>query len=248
VTGSQTHDGNNRRHGGTPLQQFEWWLRAHAPLNKVARVVWHLTALSAKRPANISIPKLAAQLGVPEWVVRKAIRLVAVELKLFKKSTKGYSRTSSGKDFARTVRKCKKLNLIVRLAWLLVDLLSGSKDGKVTIGLSAMAKELNSEPDLVSVAAQKLVVESRGVRGRDRRPPLGLFSRESGPDGRYHYRAVFGKMGSAGDGKTIDQDGNPVDDDFDYDPSGLGTQSSSSYRDHFAKYGAQHGNRSSVRN
>ena len=228
-----TRDGTNRRSGGTPLQQFEWSLRADGRLNGIGRLAWHLTALSAKRPANMTVGKLAAQLGITDWVVHKGLRLV-VEQRLFTKTAKGFRRARNS-DFARMVRRCQKLNLTVRLAWFLVDLLSGSKEEHVTIGLSGLAEELNSSPDLVSVAAKKLV-------------DLGLFCRRRHLGDRYAYSAAIANAQSAGDGMTIDQDGNPVDDTFDRGGA-PDTGDQLSYWDHFEKYGVRHdSNRSSVRN
>ena len=192
-------DGKNERRGGSPVQRLEWQLRADGRLNATARLAWMLTALSAKKPATMPVEMLAEKLGVTEWVIRKGLRLIVGETRLFEvTASRGYRRTSA-KGFARHVRRCRRLNLTVRLAWLLVDLISGAKTGEVAVSLSAMAQELDSAPPLVSAAAQKLV-------------ELQIFCRHRDPSGKWSYGTVAIDSADFKSGLTIDEDGSTVDD------------------------------------
>jgi len=181
-----------RPHGrASPLAQFARQLRADSRLNATARLAWLLTDLSRRQPASMSRANLARELGgISQNTLDRALQQVVYALALFERQdgVKGhraarYSRSRVGgtqADFPRQVRMCKKLNLAVRVAWLLVDV--ASRFGYADLSLTEMAQQLSARPQNVWAAIQRLValglfrVAGGGGRGhRNRYYPVAVF-------------------------------------------------------------------------
>jgi len=140
----------------------------------------------------MSRANLARELGgISRNTLDRALQQVVFALALFERQdgVKGlraarYSRAhGSGAhpaDFPRQVRMCKKLNLAVRVAWLLVDV--ASRLGYADLSLTEMAQQLAARPQNVWAAIQRLValelfrVAGGGGRGhRNRYYPVAVF-------------------------------------------------------------------------